>query len=223
MHVRQLAESLAKQGVLGGDISEIERTVTAEILSDVSTHGDNSRFVACGDARYEARGARGPEAAWAAEKALRAAVAELERQTEAHLRAWLAGLGARGLEAVVRMYLNAEGYRVRSTMPPARGVCRLVAEDVQQDEDRVLVVAVPRKSSIDLRLSETEAERASCSSVLAFVMGEEDMDVDAEVRTVGVDELAEWLTAQSVGVQSLTLTVPVLDARVIESIRGLDT
>ena len=70
---------------------------------------------------------------------------------------------------------------------------------------------------------ETEAERASCSSVLAFVMGEEDMDVDAEVRTVGVDELAEWLTAQGVGVQPLTLTVPVLDARVIESIRGLDT
>ena len=121
------------------------------------------------------------------------------------------------------MYLSAEGYRVRSTMPPARGVCRLVAEDVQQDEDRVLVVAVPRKSSIDLRLSETEAERASCSSVLAFVMGEEDADVDADVRTIGVDELAEWLTAQGVGVQSLTLTVPVLDARVIESIRGLDT
>ena len=70
---------------------------------------------------------------------------------------------------------------------------------------------------------ETEAERASCASVLAFVMGDDDADMESDVRTIGVDELGEWLSGQGIGVQTLTLSVPVLDGRIIESIRGLDT
>ena len=48
-------------------------------------------------------------------------------------------------------------------------------------------------------------------------------DVDDRIAHQLTRRVQRRLSAQGVGVQSLTLTVPVLDARVIESIRGLDT
>lgn len=223
VHIRQLAESLAKEGLLGGDISEIERSVTAEILSDVHRHGANSRFVACGEARYEARGVRLPAAAWTAERALRSAQAEVAKQTDLQLRAWLTGLGPRGLETLVRMYLTREGYRVRSTMVPARGICRMLVEDGEGDEERYLVVVAPKKAAVEMRVLESEAERASCVGVLAFVMGDADDEVSLDSRVISVGEFCAWMIRNGVGVQQLTLEAPVLEARVIESIRGLDT
>ncbi|MGB1700785.1 MAG: hypothetical protein ACPHRO_12565, partial [Nannocystaceae bacterium] len=223
MHIRQLAESLAKDGVLGGDISEIERSITAEILADVQTHGGNSRFVACGEARYEARGARLPESAWTAERALRDAQAEVAKQTELQLRGWLTSLGPRGLETLARMYLKREGYRVRSTMVPARGVCRLVVEDGDEEDERYLAVVVPKKSSMEMRVMESEAERANCAGVLAFVMGEVDEESTLDSRVISAGEFCDWMMRNEVGVRPLVLETPVLEARVIESIRGLDT
>jgi hypothetical protein len=223
VHIRQLAESLAKEGLLGGDISEIERSVTAEILSDVHRHGANSRFIACGEARYEARGVRLPAAAWTAQRALRSAQAEVAKQTELQLRAWLTGLGPRGLETLVRMYLTREGYRVRSTMVPARGICRMVVEDGEGDEERYLVVVAPKKATFEAGVMESEAERANCVGVLAFVMGDADDEVSLDSRVISVGEFCGWMIRNGVGVQQLTLEAPVLEARVIESIRGLDT
>lgn len=223
VHIRQLAESLAKAAVLGGDISEIERSITAEILSDVHLHGDNSRFVACGEARYEARGVRLPEAAWTAVKALRSAQAEVAKQTHLQLRGWLTALGPRGLETLVRMYLKREGYRVRSTMVPARGICRMVVEDADGEEDRFLAVVAPKKAAFEMRVMEVEAERANCVGVLAFVMGDVDEESALDSRVIPVGEFCDWMIRNGVGVRQLALEAPVLEARVIESIRGLDT
>src|SRR5690606_19789824 len=46
LHVRQIAETLANKGVLGGEISEIERAVTAAVLLDIRAQGRACRFAA---------------------------------------------------------------------------------------------------------------------------------------------------------------------------------
>ena len=86
-----------------------------------------------------------------------------------------------------------------------------------------MVVVVPQKSSVEMRACEADAERAQCGGVLAFIMGDLEEEFGPDVRVVGAEELAGWLAVNEIGVRPLTLTAPVLDAKVIESIRGLDT
>ena len=124
---------------------------------------------------------------------------------------------------MARMYLKREGYRVRSTMVPARGVCRLVVEDGDEEDERYLAVVVPKKSSMEMRVMESEAERANCAGVLAFVMGEMDEESTLDSRVISAGEFCDWMMRNEVGVRPLVLETPVLEARVIESIRGLDT
>lgn len=124
---------------------------------------------------------------------------------------------------MVRMYLKREGYRVRSTMVPARGICRMVVEDEDGDEDRYLAVVAPKKAAFEMRVMESEAERASCAGVIAFVMGDADDEAALDSRVISAREFCEWMIRTGVGVRRLTLEAPVLEARVIESIRGLDT
>lgn len=221
LHVRQIAETLANQNVLGGEISEIERAVTAALLLDVRMRGRASRFAARGDARYQLQGTRLPEAVAKAEVALREGARTLEKETATQLLAWLQSLGARALESLVRIYLEREGYTLVSALPPSRGVGKLVVEDPDGDEDgRVLCVVVPRKTGIDTKNWEGEADRNGCGGHLFFCMGDAD---DLDGRTIGAAELAEWMSRQRIGVQSLTLEVPVLDPTFIESVAGLDT
>jgi hypothetical protein len=221
LHVRQVAETLAGQGVLGGEISEIERAVTSAVLLDINMRGRASRFVARGDARYQLQGTRLPEKAAAAEQALREAVRVLEEETRAQLIQWLHSLGARALESLVRIYLSREGYQLVSAMPPARGVGKLVVDD-GEEEGRVLALVVPRRTPVDPKLWEGEAERNGCSSVLLFAMSDPPDDWN-EGRCLGAGELAHWLKQNKLAVQQVTIEVPVLDPTVIESIAGLDT
>jgi hypothetical protein len=222
LHVRQIAETLANQNVLGGEISEIERAVTAALLLDVRLKGRGSRFSARGDARYQLQGTRLPEAAAKAEVALREGARTLEKETSAQLLAWLQSLGARALESLVRVYLEREGYSLISALPPSRGVGKLVVDDGESDEDgRALCVVIPRKTSIDAKNWEGEADRNGCHGHLFFCMGDSSEELDG--RTIGAAELAEWMTRNRIGVQTLTLEVPVLDATFIESVAGLDT
>jgi hypothetical protein len=223
LHVRQVAETLAGQGVLGGEISEIERAVTSAVLLDINQRGRASRFVARGDARYQLQGTRLPEKAAAAEQGLREATRVLEEETRAQLIQWLHSLGARALESLVRIYLSREGYQLVSAMPPARGVGKLVVDD-GEEEGRMMALVVPRRTAVDPKLWEGEPERNGCSSVLLFAMGEPPEDWnDAGGRCIGAGELAQWLRQNRIAVQVLTLEVPVLDPTVIESIAGLDT
>jgi hypothetical protein len=223
LHVRQVAETLAGQGVLGGEISEIERAVTSAVLLDINMRGRASRFVARGDARYQLQGTRLPERAAAAEQALREAARALEEETRGQLIQWLHSLGARALESLVRMYLAREGYQLVSAMPPARGVGKLVLDDVE-DDGRVLAIVVPRRTGVDPKLWEGEPERNGCSSVLLFTMADPPDDwTDIASRCIVAGELAHWLQQNRIGVQQLKLDVAVLDATVIESIAGLDT
>lgn len=222
LHVRQIAETLANQNVLGGEISEIERAVTAALLLDVRLRGRSSRFAARGDARYQLQGTRLPEAVAKAEVALREAARTLERETATQLLAWLQSLGARALESLVRIYLEREGYALASALPPSRGVGKLVVEDPEADDDgRALCVVIPRKTSIDVKSWEGEADRNGCSAHLFFCMGEGGDELDG--RTIGASELAEWMTRNRIGVQTLTVEVPVLDPTFVESVAGLDT
>jgi hypothetical protein len=221
LHVRQVAETLAQQGVLGGEISEIERAVTSAVLLDINLRGRASRFVARGDARYQLQGTRLPERAAAAEQALREAVRVLEDETRAQLIQWLHSLGARALESLVRIYLSREGYQLVSAMPPARGVGKLVVDD-GEEEGRVLTLIVPRRTPVDPKIWEGEPERNACSSVLLFAMSDPPDDW-GEGRCIGAGELAGWLRQKKLGVQQITIEVPVLDPTVIESIAGLDT
>lgn len=223
LHVRQIAETLAGRGVLGGEISEIERAVTAALLLDLHAAGRASRFVARGDARYQLQGTRLPEAAARAERELRAAVAQVERETEAQIIQWLQSLGSRSLESLVRVYLQREGFALLSALPPARGVGRLVVEDPDaDDEGRLLVLVIPRRTAVDPKLWEGEPERQTCTNTLLIAMGEVSEDV-GDARVIGPGELGNWLRTQGFGVQTVTLEVPVLDMAVIESIGGLDT
>jgi hypothetical protein len=241
LHVRQIAEQLANQNVLGGEISEIERAVTAALLLDVRRRGDGSRFALRGDARYQLRGSRLPEKAAAAEHAARRALLALEQESEKQLLLWLQALGTRSLEAVARLWLEVEDHTVLATLAPARGLGKLVVEEPESaarerdrgepregesddDEGRVLVLLVPRKTPLDPKLWEGETERNGCSGLLVFAMG----DVGAELaspdtRVISAPELARWLIRQRIGVKIARFEVPVLDADLIESIGGLDT
>lgn len=222
LHVRQISETLANQNVLGGEISEIERAVTAALLLDVRLRGRGSRFSARGDARYQLQGTRLPETAAKAEVALREGARSLEKETGTQLLAWLQSLGARSLESLVRVYLEREGYRLLSSLPPSRGIGKLVIEDAEGDEDgRLLCVVIPRKTSIDVKSWDGESDRNSCQGHLFFVMGESSDELDG--RTIGATEMAAWMTRNRIGVQTMTLEVPVLDATFIESVAGLDT
>ncbi|MGH1343277.1 MAG: winged helix-turn-helix domain-containing protein [Nannocystales bacterium] len=222
LHVRQISETLANQNVLGGEISEIERAVTAALLLDVRLRGRGSRFSARGDARYQLQGTRLPETVAKAEVALREGARSLEKETGTQLLAWLQSLGARALESLVRVYLEREGYTLLSSLPPSRGVGKLVIEDGEGDEEgRLLCVVIPRKTNIDVKSWEGESDRNGCHGHLFFVMGESSEELDG--RTIGANDMAAWMTRNRIGVQTMTLEVPVLDATFIESVAGLDT
>ena len=224
LHVRQIAESLAAQDILGGEISEIERAVTAALLLDVHQRGDGSRFAVRGDARYQLRGSRLPEKAAAAEQGLRDAARALEKETRDQLLAWLQSLGARALESLVRIWLATEKFKLVATLPPSRGLGKLIVEDPDPEEDdgRTLVLIFPRKTSLEPKLWDGEAERNNCSNTLVFAMCEPSESL-GEARVVFAREFSEWLLRHGVGVKPLKIEVPALDANLIESIGGLDT
>jgi hypothetical protein len=224
LHVRQIAETLAGRGVLGGEISEIERAVTAAIMIDIHERGRGSRFVARGDARYQLQGGRLPDAAAKAEQALRDAALRLEGETRAQLIQWLQSLGARALESLVRIYLTREGYQLIAALPPSRGIGKLVIEDVSdEDEGRQLVLVVPKRTAVEPKLWEGEAERNACSGVLLFAMGDIGDDQLDDTRVIGVEDLGRWLQTHRVGVQPLQVEALALEPTFIESIAGLDT
>lgn len=226
LHVRQIAESLASQDVLGGDISEIERAVTAAILLDVHRRGEASRFAVRGDARYQLRGSRVPEKAAAAEYAARSAIRTLEQETEKQLLLWLQSLGARSLESLVRIWLAREDYNLVATLPPSRGLGKLVVDDPDPDDDdgRTLVLIVPRKTSLEPKLWDGEAERNKCAQTMVFAMCEPINDSSiGDTRVIFAPELTRWLLRNGIGVRTIRFEVPVLDAGLIESIAGLDT
>lgn len=223
LHIRQIAEQLAGQNVLGGEISEIERAVTAGVLLDIRKLGRASRFVARGDARYQLQTSRLPAPAAAAEQSLRAAADLLDGETTNQLVQWLLSLGPRSLEALARIYLEREGFSLVTTLPPVRGVGKLVVQDPEAEEEdgRLLVIVLPRKAGLDPSSWAGDAERNTCGGHLVFAMGEAP-DLQ-EQRTVGPHEFARWLRTQGIGVTTLAIEVTVLDPTVIESIGGLDT
>ncbi len=222
LHVRQIAETLASQNVLGGEISEIERAVTAAMLLDVRSRGRGSRFSARGDARYQLQGTRLPESAAKAEVALRESARMVEKETRNQLISWLQSLGARALESLVRIYLEREGYTLVSALPPSRGVGKLVVDDPDLDDDaRTLCIVIPRRTSVDAKSWEGDLERNGCHQHLYIVMGEGGDDLDG--RTLGPADLGAWMQRHQIGVQPLVLEVPVLDPTFVESIAGLDT
>ena len=226
LHVRQIAENLAGQGVLGGEISEIERAVTAAILLDVHKRKGGSRFAVRGDARYQLRGNRLPEKAAAAEQTVRNAARQLEQETEAQLLMWLQSLGARSLEALVRVWLAREKFSLIATLPPSRGLGKLIVEDPDPEEEdggRTLVLIFPRKTTLEPKLWDGEAERNGCAATLVFAMGEPSEPIPSDTRVIFARDLVRWLLAAGIGVKTLTIEVPVLDANLIESIGGLDT
>ncbi len=227
LHVRQIAETLAGRGVLGGEISEIERAVTAAILLDIRTHGRASRFTARGDARYQLQGTRLPERAGRAEQSLRDAARTLEDETANQLVQWLHTLGARALESLVRIYLHREGYQLLSALPPSRGVGKLVVDDPEADDEggRTLVLVVPRRTGLDPKLWEGELERNGCQAMLLFAMsdGVDEASFGDAARVIGAAELGAWLRQHGIGVDRMCIEVPVLDPTFIESVAGLDT
>jgi hypothetical protein len=226
LHIRQLAETLAGQGVLGGEISEIERAVTAAVLLDLRTQGRASRFIARGDARYQLQASRLPPAAVAAEQALHAAARAVNDETTNQLAQWLQTLGPRALESVVRMWIEREDLPLVATLPPSRGIAKLVVGDPDaEDEDgKLLVLVLPRKAGIDASAWAGDLERAQAGGMLVFAMGEIPADPPwGEARTLGAPELAAWLREQGIGVCPVPLAVSALDPTVLESIGGLDT
>ncbi len=225
LHVRQIAEQLAAKGLLGGEVSELERAVTAALLVDIRSLGRASRFCARGDARYVLQGARLPERAGKAEAALRAAVRDLEQETQSQFVQWLQSLGARALECLVRIWLRRESYALVASLPPSRGIGRLVVEDpdAEDDDAKLLVVVVPRRTPLDPKLWEGDPERHGCGGLVVVSMGEAEAELGPEARVLGAGELAGWLREQGIGVQRLTIEVPVLDPTVIESVAGLDS
>lgn len=225
LHVRQIAETLANKGVLGGEISEIERAVTAAILLDIRTYERASRFTARGDARYQLQGTRLPDKASKAEQTLRTAARNLEIETRAQIIQWLQSLGARALESLVRIYLHREGFTLLSALPPSRGLGKLVVEDpeAEEDEARMLVLVVPRRTTLDSKAWDGEVERNQCGGMVLFAMGEVDEAGLGDARVIGADELGHWMTEQRVGVSPLRIEVPAIDPTFIESIGGLDT
>lgn len=224
LHIRQIAEQLAQQNVLGGEISEIERAVTAAILLDIRQHARGSRFVARGDARYQLQTSRLPPPAAAAEQALRAAANAVDEETNNQLVQWLQSLGPRSLEALVRMWLEREGYGLLVTLPPARGIGRLVVADPDgDDDDRMLALILPRKTAVDPTAWAGDGERNNCNGTIVFAMGDVPDSPPWEGRTIEAAELARWLRTAGIAVNSVSFEVCVLDPTVIESISGLDT
>lgn len=226
LHVRQIAETLASKNVLGGEISEIERAVTSSVLLDIHASGRSSRFVARGDARYQLQGTRIPEAVAKAEQAVRDAMATLERETSAQFERWLQSLGARALESLVRMYLQAENYRLTATLPPSRGMGKLIVEDPEPEEDetRALVLVVPRRTQLEPKLWDGELERNNCGALMLFTTAEVPEELaNGELRIVGTAEFAAWLRRRQIGVQRVQVEVSMLDSVLIESVGGLDT
>lgn len=226
LHIRQIAEMLAGQGVLGGEISEIERAVTAAILLDIRNEGRASRFIARGDARYQLLTHRLPVPPPAAEQALHAAVRAVNEETVGQLVQWLQSLGPRGLEAVVRIWLEREGYPVVATLPPSRGIAKLVIGDPEaEDEDaKILVLVLPRRAGIDPAAWAGDLERVQAATCLVFAVGDVPADPPwGEARTLTAPDLAAWLRGQGIGVQPIQVEAAVLDPAVIESIGGLDT
>jgi hypothetical protein len=221
--VRQIAEQLATRGTFGTEVSDIERAATAALLLDIRQHGRLSRFCARGDARYQSHTSRLPERAGKAEAVLREAVSNAEAETGAQLVQWLQALGARSLEALVRIWLRAEGHALVASLPPGRGVGRLVVEDPESEEDdgKLFVAVVPRRTAFDPKAWEGEPERHGCAGVLVFSMAEVADEVDG--RVIGAPELALWLRDHGIGVQKITYEVTVLDPAVIESVAGLDS
>lgn len=225
LHVRQIAEQLVGKGQFGTEVSEIERAATAALLLDIRQHGRASRFAARGDARYQLQGSRVPERAARAEASLRDAVREVEQETNTQFIQWLQSLGARSLESLVRIWLRRESYGLQATLPPGRGVGRLVVDDPDSEEDdgRLFVVIVPRRTALDPKAWEGEPERNGCAGVLAFCMADGADDLLPDARVIGAGEFGAWLREQGIGVQKLTLEVVVLDPTVIESVAGLDS
>lgn len=226
LHIRQIAETLAGQGVLGGEISEIERAVTAAILLDIRNEGRGSRFVARGDARYQLLTNRLPVPPPASEQALHAAVRAVNEETVGQLTQWLQSLGPRGLEAVVRIWLEREGYPVLATLPPSRGIAKLVIGDVEADDEeaKILVLVLPRKAGIDPSAWAGDLERVQASACLVFAVGEVPAEPPwGEARTISGPDLAAWLRGQGIAVTPIQVEAMVLDPAVIESIGGLDT
>jgi hypothetical protein len=217
--------ALAAQDVLGGEISEIERAVTAAVLLDVHRRGDGSRFSVRGDARYQLRGNRLPEKAAIAEHALRAAARTLERETEEQLLLWLQSLGARSLESLVRIWLAREKFTLIATLPPSRGLGKLLVDDPEPEEEegRTLVLIFPRKTSLEPKLWDGEAERNGCASTLVFAMCEPVEQSIGDTRVIFARDLVRWMLRHGIGVRPLKIEVPVLDANLIESVGGLDT
>lgn len=231
LHVRQIAEQLGQQGVLGGEISEIERAVTTSVLLDVHRRGDRSPFVVRGDARYQARSTRVPQAAAEAEKAFRVAALNLETETRSQLSSWLGSLGPRALEAICRVAYQLEGASVVATLPPGRGVARFVIEGGpeslggggEEDDRRTLVVVLPRKASPEPKAWEVDAEKLEVNHVVVISLGENQDSIPQEIQTLTSDDLTEILARHGVGVRRLRIDVPVLDPALLESIGGLDT
>lgn len=224
LHVRQIAESLAEQDVLGGEISEIERAVTAALLADVGRFRRRSRFVARGDARYQLQASRLPKGAADAEEAFRDKTLALEAETRLQLINWVSSLGVRALESVVRIYLQRRDHSVLATLPPSRGLTKLVVDDNDDDDDdKTLVVVVPRKSALDLKAWQDDAGEHGCTQILVIAMGDVPDEAESNVRFVDALELGRWLFDNRVGVETVRLEVPMLDPAVIESIGGLDT
>ncbi|MFO0633812.1 MAG: hypothetical protein U0168_13265 [Nannocystaceae bacterium] len=125
----------------------------------------------------------------------------------------------------MRIWLRAEGHTLQASLPPGRGVGRLVVDDPEADDDdaRLLVVVVPRRTAFDVKAWEGEPERHGAGAVVAFAMGDVPDELGAEVRVIGPGELASWLHQHGIGVQKLTLEVTLLDPSVIESVAGLDS
>jgi len=224
LHIRQLAEQLANQNVLGGEVSEVERAVSAAVLTDIHRHGRHSRFVARGDARYQLQGSRLPVPSAIAEDTLRVAAQAVAAETDRQLLHWVRSLGLRGLEALVRMYLAEEGYEVKASLAPGKGVGRLLAVDPDPDDDdpKVMVVVAPRKSSVDAGAWTYDVDRITFGGVLVFSMADESVDFE-DARVIQAPELGRWLREHGIGVEVVKVEVPALDPTLIESISGLDT
>ena len=157
---------------------------------------------------------------------MRTAVRELEKETESQLLLWLQSLGARSLESFVRIWLAHEGFGILATLPPSRGLGKLVVEDPDPEDDdgRTLVLIVPRKTNLEPKLWDGEAERNTCANTLVFAMSDSMADqAGPDTRVVFAREFVRWLLRSGIGVRTLNIQVPVLDADLIESIGGLDT
>jgi hypothetical protein len=121
--------------------------------------------------------------------------------------------------------LQREGFMLVTALPPSRGLGKLVVEDPDPEfeEPRLLVLVVPRRTALEPKAWDGEAERNQCAGVILFAMGDVDEALVGDARVVGASELASWMVEQRVGVDRLRVDVPVMDPTFIESIGGLDT